>query len=155
MAPSYCFEQTTTIRASMALVEHCATDLNAMAQWLNPRLRCRPFGDNWSTDLGSRSRFSLQLPGWQPSLISTVIARSPNLIVWEFDGFFKGQDRWQWWATGDGTKLVNRFEFTIPNPLVEFGFNHFAAPWTKADMRAQLQRLKTLAETQAQLAEYG
>jgi hypothetical protein len=44
--------------------------------------------------------------------------------------------------------LVNRFEFQIPNPLVAFGFNQFAANLTKADMQAQLRRLKRVAEEQ-------
>ena len=45
-----------------------------------------------------------------------------------------------------GTTLINRFEFTIPNPLVSFGFRQIAAGWTKKDMEAQLQRLKQVAE---------
>lgn len=148
MAPSYCFQQAITIHASVALVEHCVTDLASMEQWLNPWLRCRPLENHWSTQVGARSQFSLRLPGWQPGLTSTVVERSPNTIVWKFDGFFSGQDRWQWWARGDSTELINRFEFTIPNALVEFGFNHLASGWTRADMTAQLQRLKKLAETQ-------
>lgn len=154
MAPYHCFEQTITIRAGIALVEHCVTDLTTMEQWLNPRLHCRSLEERWSTEVGARSRFSLRLLGWQPSLISTVVERSPHAIVWKFDGFFIGQDRWQWWTRGESTKLINRFEFTIPNPLVEFGFNHLAAGWTRADMTAQLQRLKKLAEAQTQPSSY-
>lgn len=154
MAPSYCFEQAITIGASVALVEYCVTDLTTMQQWLNPRMRCQPLEDHWSTQVGARSRFSLQLPGWQPGLISTVVERSPNTIVWQFDGFFKGQDRWQWWARGEDTELINRFEFAIPNALVEFGFNYLASGWAKADMIAQLHRLKKLAEARAQSSKY-
>ena len=153
MAPSHCFEQATTINASVSLVEYCVTDLVIMEQWLNPRLRCQPLGDHWSTQVGASSWFSLQLPGWQPGLVSTVVERSPNTIVWTFDGFFRGQDRWQWWATGEGTELLNRFEFTIPNALVRFGFNHLATGWTKTDMISQLQRLKKLAEAQTHSPE--
>ncbi|MGL4499978.1 MAG: SRPBCC family protein, partial [Planktothrix sp.] len=39
-----------------------------------------------------------------------------------------------------------RFEFEIPNPLIKFGFNLFAAALTKADMEAQLRRLKQVAQ---------
>jgi hypothetical protein len=42
--------------------------------------------------------------------------------------------------------LLNCYEFEIPNPLVEFGFKAFAARLTQADMQAQLQRLKQVAE---------
>jgi hypothetical protein len=45
-----------------------------------------------------------------------------------------------------GTRLLNRFEFEIPNPLVSWGFNTFAASWTQNDMKAQLRRLKRVAE---------
>ncbi len=154
MAPVHCFEQAITIRASVALVEHCVTDLTTMEQWLNPWLRCRPVGEHWSTQVGARSRFSLRLFVWQPGLISTVVERSPNAIVWTFDGFFRGQDQWQWQARGECTELINRFEFTIPNALVEFGFNRLAADWTRADMGAQLDRLKKLAETQVKSSRY-
>jgi hypothetical protein len=40
------------------------------------------------------------------------------------------------------------FEFTIPNPLVAYGFKTFAAQWTKRDMEAQLKRLQQVAERQ-------
>jgi hypothetical protein len=69
-----------------------------------------------------------------------------GLVVWEFSGFFVGRDRWECFAEGQDTRLVNCFEFQIPNPLVAFGFQTFAAPWTKRDMQAQLQRLKNVAE---------
>ncbi|NET38926.1 MAG: SRPBCC family protein, partial [Cyanothece sp. SIO1E1] len=49
-----------------------------------------------------------------------------------------------------GTYLLNRFEFEIPSPLVRFGFNTFAASWTKQDMQAQLRRLKRVAEAEHQ-----
>ncbi|MDE5115636.1 MAG: SRPBCC family protein, partial [Trichodesmium sp. St15_bin1_1] len=48
----------------------------------------------------------------------------------------------------EGTRLLNRFEFEIPNPIIKFGFNRFAASWTKADMEAQLRRVKRVAEEQ-------
>ncbi|NES86434.1 MAG: SRPBCC family protein, partial [Moorea sp. SIO2B7] len=53
--------------------------------------------------------------------------------------------------TSQKTKLLNRFEFEIPNPLVSWGFNNFAANWTKKDMKAQLRRLKQVAEEIYQL----
>jgi Polyketide cyclase / dehydrase and lipid transport len=67
-------------------------------------------------------------------------------VVWEFDGFFKGHDRWECFAESNGTRLVNRFEFQIPNPLVAFGFKTFASGLTRQDMQAQLVRLKKVAE---------
>ena len=139
------FEQSIHIRASATAVEQCITDRDLMHRWLNPALRCEPIGD-WSTELGSRSRFIIQVPILQPTLQSTVIEREPGLIVWEFQGFFQGRDRWECQPNRNGTLLINRFEFRIPNPLVQFGFNIFAAKWTKEDMQAQLRRLKRVAE---------
>ena len=117
-----------------------------MHQWLNPVLRCEPIGDTWSTDLNSQTRFIIQIPLLQPSLLSTVVERRPGLVVWGFTGFFTGKDRWECIPEETGTRLLNRFEFEIPNPLVAFGFNQFAANWTKQDMEAQLKRLKQVAE---------
>jgi hypothetical protein len=139
------FEQSIHIRASATAVEQCITDRELMHRWLNPALRCEPIGD-WSTELGSRSRFIIQVPILQPTLQSVVIEREPGLIVWEFQGFFQGRDRWECQPNRNGTLLINRFEFRIPNPLVQFGFNTFAAKWTKEDMQAQLRRLKRVAE---------
>ncbi|HIK46027.1 MAG TPA: SRPBCC family protein [Leptolyngbyaceae cyanobacterium M65_K2018_010] len=146
MANPRIFEQSTAINASATVVEHCITDLELMHRWLNPSLRCEPVGE-WHSALGDRSRFIIQAPLWQPTLMSTVVERAPGLIVWEFEGFFHGQDRWECIPTAQGTQLLNRFEFTVPNPLVELGFNWFAAQWTQQDMKAQLQRLKQVAET--------
>ena len=146
--PAQVFEQSIQIAANATLVEHCITDRALMHQWLNPALRCEPWGDTWSTNLGSKSRFILQVPVVEPTLISTVVERAPGLVVWEFSGFFDGRDRWECQPNERGTCLLNRFEFLIPNPLVAFGFNTFAAKWTKQDMEAQLQRLKQVAERQ-------
>lgn len=44
------------------------------------------------------------------------------------------------------TRLLNRFEFTIPHPVVRWGFNLVAADWVRADMQAQLRRFKRVAE---------
>ena len=140
------FEQSVQIRASSTTVERCVTDRVLMHQWLNPALRCEPFDDAWNTDLGGKSRFVIQIPVLEPALISTVVEREPGLIVWAFDGFFKGRDRWECQPTETGTRLLNRFEFSMPNPLVSFGFETFAAKWTKQDMEAQLRRLKGIAE---------
>jgi hypothetical protein len=96
--------------------------------------------------VGSKSRFIIQLPLLQPTLHSVVVEREPGLIVWQFDGFFKGRDRWECQPSPQGTLLVNRFEFNIPNPLVRFGFSTFAAKWTQQDMQSQLRRLKRVAE---------
>lgn len=145
MTSTQVFEQDIVIRASATAVEQCLTDRELMHRWLNPALRCDPVGD-WSTDLGSRTRFVIQIPGIEPTLMSTVVAREPGLIVWEFKGFFRGRDRWECQPEGGATRLVNRFEFAIPNPLIRTGFNLVAANWTKQDMEAQLRRLKRVAE---------
>jgi len=116
-----------------------------MHQWLNPALRCEPIGD-WSTAIGGRSRFVINIPFLQPTLKSVVVGRSPGLVIWEFSGFFEGCDRWECQPIPQGTYLLNRFEFTIPNPIVSWGFQMFAAKLTSADMRSQLRRLKQVAE---------
>ena len=142
---SQVFEQSIRIKASSVITEECITDLKLMHRWLNPMLRCEPIGQ-WSTEVGSLSRFTIKIPLLQPSLRSTVAKREPGLIVWQFDGFFKGRDRWECHPTKDGTYLVNRFEFEIPNPVVSWGFNNFATGLTRKDMQAQLKRLKRVAE---------
>jgi hypothetical protein len=134
------------INANATQVERCFTELALMHQWLNPALRCEPIGGTWSTAIGAKSRFVIQVPLLRPALISTVVEREPGLVVWEFDGFFRGRDRWEAQPQEKGTLLLNRFEFNIPNPIVQFGFNQFAVLWTKADMESQLRRLKQVAE---------
>ncbi len=146
MSSHQVFEQSINIKASSTVVERCITELELMHRWLNPALRCEPIGGKWSTDLGGRSRFIIKIPLLEPTLKSTVIEREPGLIVWEFQGFFKGNDRWECQPISDGTRLLNRFEFKIPNPIVDWGFNTFAAAWTKEDMKAQLRRFKRVAE---------
>ncbi|MBE9031644.1 SRPBCC family protein [filamentous cyanobacterium LEGE 11480] len=141
------FQHTIMIATSSSWVERCFTELEYMHQWLNPALRCEALpGESWSTQQGAQSRFIMQVPIFRPVLISTVVERAPGLVVWEFDGFFQGRDRWEVQPEGSGSLLINRFEFTIPNPLISFGFNTFAAKWTQADMAAQLVRLKQVAE---------
>ena len=139
------FEQSIQINASATIVERCITNQVLIHRWLNPILRCEPIGE-WSTEIGSRSRFVIQIPLLQPTLNSVVLEREPGLIVWGFEGFFQGRDRWECQPSFEGTKLLNRFEFEIPNTLVSWGFNNFAANWTKNDMKAQLRRLKQVAE---------
>jgi hypothetical protein len=145
MSSRQVFEQSIQINATATVVERCITDNKLMHRWLNPALRCEPVGD-WSTDVGSRSRFALQIPLLKPTLNSVVIERTPGLIVWEFEGFFQGSDRWECQPLKEGTRLINRFEFEIPNPIISWGFHNFAEPWTKKDMQAQLGRLKRVAE---------
>ncbi len=145
MPSTQCFEHSIQIKASATAVEQCFTDLALMHRWLNPALRCEPIGD-WSTELGGKSRFVIQIPLIAPTLTSVVVEREPGLVVWQFKGFFQGRDRWECQPDGAGTRLLNRFEFDIPNPLVRFGFNTFAAGLTKSDMQAQLRRLKRVAE---------
>jgi Polyketide cyclase / dehydrase and lipid transport len=147
MSQPQCFAQSITINANATIVERCFTDLVLMNSWLNPALRCEELADTpWSTKLGAKSHFVIQIPIFKPVLISTIVQREPGLVVWEFDGFFQGRDRWEVQPQAQGSLLINRFEFTIPNPIVAFGFNTFAAHWTQADMLAQLQRLKQVAE---------
>lgn len=144
--PIQVYEQSVLIQTHATTVERCFTDLDLMHRWLNPALRCEPMGQAWSTKLGSQTRFIIKVPLLYPSLISTVIQREPGLIIWQFQGFFEGQDRWECQPNQAGTMLINRFEFDIPNPIVAFGFNRFAAQWTQRDMNAQLKRLKQVAE---------
>jgi hypothetical protein len=145
MAEAQVFEQSIQIDASATVVERCITELDLLGRWLNPALQCEPIGE-WKTDIGGRSRFTLKLPLIRPTLKSVVIEREPGLIVWGFDGFFRGSDRWECQPNGRGTRLLNRFEFEIPNPIVGWGFERFGARWTREDMKAQLGRLKHLAE---------
>ncbi len=118
-----------------------------MSQWLNPMLICEPDEDHWSTDIGSKSRFVINLPLLKPMLQNQVIDRAPGLVVWQFRGFFEGTDRWECDPMDEGTLLKNSFSFEIPNPLVRFGFDRFAQDLTIADMQTQLKRIKVLAET--------
>jgi len=146
------FEQSIQIEASAVVTEECLTNLKLMHRWLNPMLRCEPIG-TWNTAVGSLSRFTIKIPLLKPSLRSVVAKREPGLIVWEFDGFFKGRDRWECQPTDYGTFLLNRFEFEIPNPIVGWGFDNFAAGLTKKDMQAQLRRLKRVAEEVYRLSD--
>ena len=140
------FEQSIQINAATKVVEECITDLNLMHRWLNPALHCKPVGE-WSTDIGSKSLFIIQIPFLKPTLNSVVVERGAGLVVWEFEGFFQGRDRWECRPNSTGTHLTNRFEFETPNVLVDWGFKIFAARWTKSDMESQLYRLKQVAES--------
>ncbi len=145
MSATQIFEQTIQINASACVVERCITDQTLMHRWLNPALRCEPIGD-WSTDVGTKSRFVIQIPIIKPTLNTTVVERQPGLIVWGFEGYFQGRDRWECQPVAKGTCLLNRFEFEIPNPIISWGFKTFAQNWTLQDMQAQLGRLKQIAE---------
>jgi Polyketide cyclase / dehydrase and lipid transport len=145
MSQSQIFSQSIQINSNSAIVERCIIEKDLMHKWLNPILRCDPVGE-WSTEVGSKSIFIIQIPFIQPTLKSIVIERQPGLIVWEFQGFFRGSDRWECLPNNEGTLLINTFTFTIPNPIVMLGFNLFAAKFTKYDMQTQLQRLKRVAE---------
>jgi hypothetical protein len=139
------FEHSVRIKAPASLVDRCITEQSLMAQWLNPFLSCESIGP-WSVRVGSRFRFRLNVPVFRPALNCMVKERGPGLVEWEFSGFFVGTDRWECFTQEDGTLLVNRFCFEIPNALVQTGFNLFAASLTRQDMQAQLQRLKAVAE---------
>ncbi len=140
------FEQSILINTSATIVERCITERELMHKWLNPLLQCESVGE-WSTKLGSKMRFMINIPLIQPTLKTVIIEREPGLIVWGFDGFFQGSDRWECLPNSEGTLLINRFEFIIPNPVVTFGFNLFAAKFTQKDMITQLRRLKRIAES--------
>jgi len=139
------FCQSIYIAAPISIVDRCITDRALMHRWLNPMLRCEPVG-RWSTEIGSRSRFVVQIPLLQPTLRNVITERKPGLVVWSFDGFFRGCDRWECQPEGAGTRLLNWFEFEIPNPIIRFGFHTFAADLTRSDLQAQLHRLKQIAE---------
>jgi Polyketide cyclase / dehydrase and lipid transport len=145
MSSTQVFEQSIQINASATTVERCITELNLMHRWLNPVLRCYPVGD-WDTNVGGKSRFVIEVPLIKPTLNSTIVERQPGLVVWGFEGFFKGKDRWECQPNQNGTCLLNRFEFQIPNPIISWGFKVFAEKFTRADMQAQLRRLKQVAE---------
>lgn len=145
MSSPQVFEQTIQISASATAVEQCIIDRELMHRWLNPLLRCEPVG-KWSTDIGSRSRFVVKIPPLYPTLKNVVVERSPGRIVWEFKGFFQGRDTWECLPQAQGTLLLNRFQFEVPNPIIRWGFNTFASRLTEEDMKAQLRRLKRVAE---------
>lgn len=142
---SQIFEQSIWIAAPVPLVDRVITDQDLMHQWLNPALQCSPIGP-WSSDVGAKSLFTIRIPLLKPTLKSTVVERQEGLVVWSFEGFFQGRDRWECSAQDQGTLLQNQFTFLTPNPLVKFGFQLFAASLTKRDMEQQLQRLKRIAE---------
>lgn len=154
MTSSQTFQQSIYIAAPVSVVEQCITDQVLMHRWLNPSLRCEPVGE-WSSDVGSQSRFIVQIPLLQPRLKSVITERGPGLVVWGFEGFFTGHDRWECRPEGNGTRLLNRFEFKIPNAFVRLGFDLFAVNWTRRDMQAQLLRLKQVAETLAKSLDYA
>lgn len=141
------FEQQIEIAANLATVDRCITEPVLMRQWLNPLLGCESVGE-WSTKPGGRFRFTLHLPLLSPALDCEVIERALGLVVWRFTGFFEGTDHWEGQPHPFGVRLVNRFCFTIPNPLVRTGFDLFASNLTRSDMQAQLHRLKVVAEQQ-------
>jgi Polyketide cyclase / dehydrase and lipid transport len=140
-------ENSIEIQTTSTNVERCLAELELLHRWLNPLLCCRGEDGVWSTKLGAIGYFTLQVPILLPTLQSTVVEREPGLIVWGFDGFFVGRDRWECEPIATGTRLINRFEFEIPNPVIEFGFDRFAAAWTQNDMQAQLRRFKQVAES--------
>lgn len=147
MADTTTFEQSVYIEAPIAIVDHTITDQTLMHQWLNPLLKCEPIGE-WSSQVGSQTRFTIRIPFLYPTLHSQVIERREGLVVWAFAGFFQGCDRWQCQPEISGTRLINQFEFCIENPLIAIGFQTFAAKLTRRDMQSQLQRLKQVAESQ-------
>lgn len=140
------YTQSIQIAAPVSQVDRCITDLDLMKRWLNPLLQCEAVGSP-EAKLGSRYCFRLRIPWVSPQLDCVITERAEGLVQWQFEGFFTGTDRWECRAQPGGTLLVNRFEFRIPNPWVAAGFNLVAAGLTQQDMRAQLRRLKAVAES--------
>lgn len=140
-------EQSIVIAAGIDRVEDTITALEMMKHWLNPVLICEPIDGPWSTAVGAKSRFMVRIPGLNLVLQNQVVEREIGLVVWSFDGFFRGTDRWECQPHPEGTQLVNRFTFEIPNPIVRLGFTLFASTWTARDMQAQLQRIRAIAES--------
>ena len=60
--------------------------------------------------------------------------------------FFTEHDHWEHQTIINGTLLLNRFEFQIPNPLICWGFNIFVRGLIQTDIQAQLQRIKIIDE---------
>lgn len=165
--PTFVYTQSVVIEADLAQVDRCLTDPDLMGRWLNPLLRCEAIG-SWSDQVGSRFRFRVGIPLWQPSLDCVICSRGiepdTRWIEWGFEGFFVGSDLWRMMPfqaqdNQDSTnqnrihhqskpviELVNRFQFGIPHPVVNWGFQVAAAGLTQRDMQAQLQRLKQVAE---------
>ncbi|MEM9568689.1 MAG: SRPBCC family protein [Cyanobacteria bacterium P01_E01_bin.34] len=139
------FTQSIDIAAPADIVDRCIVSEDTMAIWLNPMLRCEAVGP-WSTEVGSRFRFTLKTPLLTPHLDCVVQERRSGLVVWSFQGFFTGTDRWDCRENDGSTQLLNQFTFQIPNPLVRIGFDLVAARLTQRDMQAQLVRIKALAE---------
>ena len=139
------FTQSVDISAPIDIVDGCIVSEDTMALWLNPLLKCEAVG-SWSAEVGSRFRFCLNLPLLAPHLDCVVSERQAGLVVWSFQGFFTGTDRWECQPLENGTRLLNQFTFEISNPLVRVGFDLVAARLTQRDMQAQLVRLKSLAE---------
>ncbi|MEM8717523.1 MAG: SRPBCC family protein [Cyanobacteria bacterium P01_A01_bin.3] len=139
------FTQSVDIAAPVDVVDRCIVSEDTMALWLNPMLRCEAIG-NWSTEVGSRFQFTLKIPLLAPHLDCVVQERRSGLVVWSFQGFFTGTDRWECRKNTSGTQLLNQFTFEIPTPLVRVGFDLVAARLTQRDMQAQLVRIKSIAE---------
>ncbi|MEO1133656.1 MAG: SRPBCC family protein [Cyanobacteria bacterium J06639_1] len=140
------YENSIEIAASVESCDRCLTEPELMHRWLNPMLRCEAVGE-WSVEVGDRFRFVVTVPVVDLSLDCAVRERAPGLVVWEFAGFFVGSDRWDCQFQADNqTRLLNRFEFEIPNLFVRVGFDLVAARLTQQDMRSQLQRFKQVAE---------
>lgn len=140
------YENHVDIAASVATCERCLIEPDLMHRWLNPALRCEAVGP-WSVNVGDRFHFRVRVPVLNLHLNCIVSERQLGLVVWTFDGFFRGSDRWECRTQPNGqTRLLNRFEFDIPNPLIRVGFDLVAASLTQRDMRSQLQRFKQVAE---------
>ena len=59
------FTQSVDIAAPVDVVDRCIVSKDMMAMWLNPMLKCEAIG-TWSTEIGSRFRFTLKIPFLSP-----------------------------------------------------------------------------------------
>jgi hypothetical protein len=136
------WEQSIQINASAVVVDRCITELNLLQRWMISS--CEPMGE-WCVTVGSYSRLVVKLSLFQFNLSRIVIVREPGLIVWGFDGFITGRDRWECRPHERGTLLVNRWELQTSN-LAGWGWRRWAGNWTADEMETQLMRLKYVAE---------
>jgi Polyketide cyclase / dehydrase and lipid transport len=136
------WEQSIQINASAVVTDRCITELDLQQRWRSGS--CESV-DKWSVAVGSYSRLIVKMPWFQFSLNRIVVVREPGLIVWNFDGFLTGQDRWECRPRAIGTLVVNRWELQT-SKAIGWGWQRFNRKWTTDEMAAQLMRLKYVAE---------
>ncbi len=146
----FTIENEIRVAAPPLTAETYLLDPEKLHRWINPLFRFEPVGESGTT-AGSRFRFVLQIPPIHPALEYEIAEHSfdptpdaPTVctVVYRFTGFMEGRDTWTFTAEGDGTRVWNRFEYDVPNPLVRLGWQILAEPFTVRDMREQMERLR-------------